>query len=223
MMVTTMVTFEDLGPQLTESDVRQFEWYLAARLPEQYREFLLTYNGGAPAPDTVDIQGLKGSASDVRYFFGIGRPTETECLDWRYEILRQHRIEAWQLPIASDSFGNAYILSLRDEDFGVITYCDLQTVYGKLDVKSDFYPVAPDFDTFLERLYEFRLEDHVPVAMSRARLEAMTNKLVGYPRTPRGYTWHHHQDGVTKQLVPKDVHRDTAHTGGSRRRQSESE
>jgi DNase/tRNase domain of colicin-like bacteriocin len=29
-----------------------------------------------------------------------------------------------------------------------------------------------------------------------------------------GYTWHHHQDGKTMQLLKKDVHRDFFHTGG---------
>ena len=32
--------------------------------------------------------------------------------------------------------------------------------------------------------------------------------------TPRGMSWHHHQDRTTMQLVPKDVHRATGHTGG---------
>jgi len=153
-----VITMEDLGPPLTENDVCQFEQYVGARLPEQYRSFLLTYNGGRPTPNVVDVPGLGGGCAEVLEFGGIDRELETECLDWRYEILRQHRIEAWQLPIARDSFGNAYILSLRNQDFGAITYCDLQPVYGRLDVKPRFYPVAPDFNTFLEQLYEFRLE-----------------------------------------------------------------
>jgi hypothetical protein len=40
------------------------------------------------------------------------------------------------------------------------------------------------------------------------------NKAAGLKATPQGYTWHHHQDGVTLQLVPKDVHLLTGHTGG---------
>ena len=32
---------------------------------------------------------------------------------------------------------------------------------------------------------------------------------------PSGYTWHHVQDGQTMQLVPYDIHKQTAHTGGS--------
>ena len=43
---------------------------------------------------------------------------------------------------------------------------------------------------------------------------AAANEAARYEETPNGYTWHHHQDGVTMQLVPKDVHSKTAHTGG---------
>lgn len=40
------------------------------------------------------------------------------------------------------------------------------------------------------------------------------NKAAGFEETPKGYTWHHHQDGKTMQLVPQGVHSQTGHTGG---------
>jgi preprotein translocase subunit SecA len=40
------------------------------------------------------------------------------------------------------------------------------------------------------------------------------NKLAGFKIEPKGYTWHHHQDGKTMQLIPKDLHNAFAHTGG---------
>ncbi len=40
------------------------------------------------------------------------------------------------------------------------------------------------------------------------------NRLAGRKKTPEGYTWHHHQDGETMQLVPRDIHAQTGHTGG---------
>ncbi|MBN1126825.1 MAG: HNH endonuclease [Sedimentisphaerales bacterium] len=42
----------------------------------------------------------------------------------------------------------------------------------------------------------------------------MANKMMGYPDTPKGYTWHHVEDGVTMQLVPTDLHQAVRHTGG---------
>ncbi len=40
------------------------------------------------------------------------------------------------------------------------------------------------------------------------------NKAAGFAQTPKGYIWHHHQDGVTMQLVPATIHHATGHTGG---------
>jgi len=36
----------------------------------------------------------------------------------------------------------------------------------------------------------------------------------GFTEKQEGFTWHHHQDGTTMQLVPKNVHDATGHTGG---------
>ncbi|MES1213010.1 MAG: RHS repeat-associated core domain-containing protein, partial [Singulisphaera sp.] len=43
---------------------------------------------------------------------------------------------------------------------------------------------------------------------------AAANEAAGLRRTPEGYTWHHHQDATTMQLVPTPVHVQTGHTGG---------
>ncbi|MEI6187627.1 MAG: HNH endonuclease, partial [Alphaproteobacteria bacterium] len=40
------------------------------------------------------------------------------------------------------------------------------------------------------------------------------NKLAGLKTEPKGYTWHHHQDRTTMQLVPEDLHSAFQHTGG---------
>jgi hypothetical protein len=44
--------------------------------------------------------------------------------------------------------------------------------------------------------------------------EPAANAAAGLRRTPKGFTWHHHQDGVTMQLVPTTIHARTGHTGG---------
>lgn len=44
---------------------------------------------------------------------------------------------------------------------------------------------------------------------------AAANKAAGLSRTPKGHTWHHHQDGSTMQLVRSDLHNNVPHTGGA--------
>lgn len=45
---------------------------------------------------------------------------------------------------------------------------------------------------------------------SKEQLEAIKQ---GWPRIP-GLTWHHHEDGVTLQLVDREIHARTGHSGG---------
>ncbi len=43
---------------------------------------------------------------------------------------------------------------------------------------------------------------------------AMANSARGFPSTPKGYLWHHVEDGKTLQLIPEDLHNAVRHTGG---------
>src|SRR6266498_1469718 len=49
---------------------------------------------------------------------------------------------------------------------------------------------------------------------TRAGDFSAANKAAGFKKTPKGYTWHHHQDGTTMQLVPRKIHAQTGHDGG---------
>jgi A nuclease of the HNH/ENDO VII superfamily with conserved WHH len=42
----------------------------------------------------------------------------------------------------------------------------------------------------------------------------LANAAAGYDKTPRGFTWHHVEDGKTMELVPTKLHKPVAHTGG---------
>ena len=149
-----MVMMRKSGPKLPEYEVSILERRMGATLPPSYRRFLLEFNGGRPTPDGVDVKGLEDSPTDVTVFFGIGRSLECECIEWSLTALVE-RLEPRLVPIAGDSGGSVFCLSLRDQDYGAILYCDLQSVYGDFEATPEFYPVAPDFDTFLDSIYEF--------------------------------------------------------------------
>jgi hypothetical protein len=52
---------------------------------------------------------------------------------------------------------------------------------------------------------------------SRTKDYGLADKAAGFdankPR-PEGYSWHHHENARTMQLVPTDLHQAVAHTGG---------
>jgi hypothetical protein len=149
-----MTTIKNHGPKLSESDISNFEMRIGMALPGQYRRFLMDFNGGTPTPNTVDIEGLPGASTDVQVFFGIDRSVQSSCLEWNLATLFE-RLEEGLLPIACDSGGSVFCLSLRGCDRGEVLYCDLQSVFADFDAHPELYPVAPVFEAFLDRLRPF--------------------------------------------------------------------
>jgi A nuclease of the HNH/ENDO VII superfamily with conserved WHH len=49
---------------------------------------------------------------------------------------------------------------------------------------------------------------------TRARDFKLANEAAGLTRTPKGYVWHHAEDGRTMELIPRDLHQPVRHTGG---------
>jgi hypothetical protein len=43
----------------------------------------------------------------------------------------------------------------------------------------------------------------------------LANNAAGFDKTPEGYTWHHVEDGQKMELLPEDMHKELAHTGGA--------
>ncbi|MBK9262342.1 MAG: HNH endonuclease [Polyangiaceae bacterium] len=69
----------------------------------------------------------------------------------------------------------------------------------------------PDFTAYRHpRVKDVQIEftGNYPKDFKRA------NEAAKLAETPLGYTWHHHQDGKTMQLIEQTVHRDFYHTGG---------
>jgi len=70
----------------------------------------------------------------------------------------------------------------------------------------------PDFTRYAEMQVRIRMTGN------RSADFAAANRAVGFGQsaqdTPAGFTWHHHQDRTTMQLVPEDLHAAVKHTGG---------
>lgn len=142
-----MIQFTDLGPAVNELDINELEATLGRPLPEQYRKFLSTYNGGRPTPDLIDIEGADFKGTAVHTFYGILPGDETNDL-----VLVQEALEGCKenhlLPIAYDAFARNFMLTLDDEHYGQVYYFD----FGEGPPVPYF--VAKDFDEFLSKIRE---------------------------------------------------------------------
>jgi cell wall assembly regulator SMI1 len=145
-----MAIIENPGPTLTESQLAELEEELGCELPQSYRSFLLTSNGGVPTPETIDVAEFPSSPTDVQVLFGIGRSVESSRINWNRDTLAG-RLTPDLLPIASDSGGNVFCLSLRETDRGAVLYCDLEAVFGVLEAEPSFYFVASSFEEFVAK------------------------------------------------------------------------
>jgi len=70
----------------------------------------------------------------------------------------------------------------------------------------------PDFTSFL---YKNGPNDvRIDPTGDRLKDFEAANKAAGYLFTPKGYTWHHHEETGRMQLVESNAHAKTGHTGG---------
>lgn len=150
-----MTTINNRGPRLSEADILRLETQLKSPLPTEYKDFLLATNGGRPTLDTIDIPKFQASPTDVQVFFGLDRSVVSSCIEWNMTTLVERFDPSELLPIACDSCGSVFCLSLRPGDFGAVLYCDLQSVFADYESSPDFYVVAPSFASFLEKLRPF--------------------------------------------------------------------
>jgi hypothetical protein len=117
----TPVVLTSRGPELSEADVERFERRLGHRLPADYREFLLNYNGGRPVVGHVigrddDPERPYQHGDGVSVFFSL--PTESAPVS-EYEVLRAPADIPWDyakdvLPIAEDGGGNCFVYRLGE-------------------------------------------------------------------------------------------------------------
>ena len=96
---------------------------------------------------------------------------------------------------------------------GSVTYT-MKTDKGRVvDVtyNKDGYP---DFSPFEYKGNDGKAVVEIEYTGSRTQDFTKANEAAGFEATPKGYTWHHVEDGKTMQLVETDVHKKFQHTGG---------
>lgn len=110
-----------------EEKLTEFESRYSIKLPEQYRSFLLKYNGGI-TPETEFR--YKRTSSDVRAFYGIGNGIDYYSFENIFEnVLKDVLpltvfIDKGILPVAEDSWGNYITIGIDGENRGKMFFCD---------------------------------------------------------------------------------------------------
>ena len=121
-----MVTFKNTERQIQLIELKQFEMDIGLTLPDEYKEHLLTYNGGQCSPDVFDFieRGVKTSSS-VDWFLALYEGEYDNLRDYIniYKVYNK-RLPTHIIPIAHDAGGNLICISCGIGDFGYIYFWD---------------------------------------------------------------------------------------------------
>lgn len=113
----------------TELQVEEFEKKYGITFNNEYRAFLIRYNGG----DTPNTYFKNGKYSEtVRFFFGINAKNNIEdsnCFDFK---------ENGCIPIGMDNFGNYYAIGISESNNGFIFFCDHKSGFSNVKIAESF-------------------------------------------------------------------------------------
>ena len=145
--------------------IAAFEKHIGHNLPSQYREFLLTHNGGRPVPDAFMLTADDREPEEdlVMCFFplrdlSLGAVQVEEMEELRtwplhcawddlqndLENLYETELDPALLPIGTDGSSNYISLVLSGERAGAVVFLDHET--------AEDWPLAPSFNAFLASL-----------------------------------------------------------------------
>jgi cell wall assembly regulator SMI1 len=131
---------------ITEKEILSLEKQLKSRLPEDYRDFLLAYNGGNPRPNVFFISPEQQESS-LSILFGI---TSKKAYDlWTNALDAYEDKDRTVLPIGEDPGGNQIYMSLHPNTYGHIFFCD-----HEMEAPDCMFPIAESFTDLLQKLYE---------------------------------------------------------------------
>ena len=139
---------------LAVSLIETIEQYLEFKFPREYREFIITYNGGEPEKKCFLFKDNVSDGSILRCFLGF-IPNKYENI---LVIMRQfkNRVPENMLPIADDPYGNLVLISIKMADRGKIYFWDHETEadesLGEIPDYSNLTLVADNFDDFFNSL-----------------------------------------------------------------------
>lgn len=135
---------------LNIKELQDFEKENSIELPDDYRGFLIKFNGGTPLKPY-----LKEMDTIISNFYGI-----VEEPDWfsLFDAIADYdgRIPEYYIPIADDSFGNILIMCLAEKNYGQIAFWDHEKETEKKDGGYYYYDnvtvIASSFTDLINKL-----------------------------------------------------------------------
>lgn len=145
------------------SHIKEFEKHINLKLPNDYVEFLLEYNGGRFKEDAYEMleptHKKHGLFQGIDWFF-----TLTE--DYNNNLLKNfklylNRMPEEFIPIGDDGCGNKICLCIDGKNYGKVYFWDhnWESDEGEEPTYDNLYLIANTFTEFVNKLYEYKLPE----------------------------------------------------------------
>ncbi len=136
----------------SEARVAALEARLHCQLPEQYRSFLLTYNGGRVSPAGFVFAERTGPYTDSLVHALYSLYDGDLCNLQKALLSRNGRMPDGVIPIGNDPGGNAICLVLTGDRRGQVWFWDHEREPETQPDWSNMDLIAPSFDAFMRGL-----------------------------------------------------------------------
>lgn len=150
-----MAVITNKGSRLNEDDLKTFEKEIGSNFPDDYRGFLLKYNGGEPKPYFFKVPGWQYQQSLVNQLKGIVPNSKSVDLV-EDNSLMEGRLPKGFVSIGDDPGGNKILISVIGATRGKIYFFDHDNEpdvsTDKLEDYSNIFLLADSFDQFLNNL-----------------------------------------------------------------------
>lgn len=126
-MRTDWPAMNECGPQVTETAVAAFETLLGERLPDDYRDFLLTVNGGRTARShrvfTMGAQKVRKDETVLNSLNSLDDPDDRFNLAIRWKRART-KLPGEVIPVGYDDFGGTVVVVVAGPRCGQVWFLD---------------------------------------------------------------------------------------------------
>jgi cell wall assembly regulator SMI1 len=140
-----------------EEDIQQFEKKIVKKLPIEYRNFLLSHNGGIPLKKFFYLNDISYDKIWIDTFISLKKNKDSTVGDlfWVYNIHQElDNFPKRLLPIADDPGGNMICISIGEKDYGYIYYWLHDSSFGEdeSDPESYIQYLCDSFEYFINHL-----------------------------------------------------------------------
>ena len=144
--------FKSTFKKITKIDIVDLENALSTRIPEDYTDFLLTYNGGVVEPYIkVKVNDLSSYINiDVIYGINTGN-TNSDILTWTNKF-SDDMLESSL--IIADTLENGFIILLCTGEYKGVYYWDDSYNFDSSEDDMNTYFIADSFSDFLTLINE---------------------------------------------------------------------